>query len=223
MPETKKTPWQEPPGLDRLPPIFARCIERENPRIDRPFISGAFIYATNGRMAVRMPVPEGGWEFPPPAKAPRGIESVFYTLSRSEPTPLPEVSSDPCKSCRGAMFLDHERKCDECRGIGRDNFPRCECPHCEGFHECRGCEGSGKLPGQPCGECRETGMGESPQEAVAIVPGYYLARVYVALLRAFEATLYLPTYLRDDAASRFMIGEVEGVILPMFPTVKEDE
>lgn len=86
-----------------LPPIFAECVTPAytSPRYDLsiPMVVGGRIYATDGRIAVRMPAPEG-WALPNPEKIP-GIEVMFEGLRNcGEPIQIPEVVGlESCECC----------------------------------------------------------------------------------------------------------------------------
>jgi hypothetical protein len=225
----KKGPWRESPALDRLPPIFRRCLDRECARFDlgHPFAEGGFLYATNGVIVVRVARPEG-WEYPDAPKAPANV-GLAFDLPRpgdflAKPTPLPRVRLDDCSACQGRCVTP-ARTCQGCHDKDGRTMPvRCFCPDCQGRHECGGCYGLGVIGGRPCHYCLQSGMaeGESKGDAwdggsVMVAPGFILGRRFVALLARFGATVHLPIDWSENNPCRFVVGEVEGRLMPVRP------
>lgn len=188
-PEIKVADW-----APKVPPIFTRFLDPDNWRfnLSRPHVIGDYLYATNARVAVRMPTPEG-WDIPNPEKAYQKTHAVF------EP--------------KGGVWLSVEipevaEPCDRCGGTGKQGRIRCECPQCgsdidkpEG--DCDGCEGS---------RVKDSG------ERVEVVPGYWIARGFAAILRECGVgMLLIPESLDHMIPASFVLGEVEGRLMAMTP------
>lgn len=116
-----------------LPPIFAACVAEESGRyaIDRPFIVGEFVYATNGAILVRGPKSLVTGELPPfpeGFRVPHVEDPGLGWYAEFLPDPLPIASlPDPlpdceCKPCNGTGLAEcdmgHEHDCPECGGVG---------------------------------------------------------------------------------------------------------
>jgi hypothetical protein len=202
-----------------LHPIFARCVDPEAVRFDlsRPFVVEEYVYATNGRIAVRMPVP-AGWAIPDPERVPRSVADMFrHGRWREEPTQFPPVEGT-CKICEGSK-VQGEIVCPYCRAESPGPYEAGFCGECWQLE--------GKLPAGPCYECGGTGLHDH-HGRIEVVPGYYLARDYVALLHEFEMTTYLPVEFyekvgRDDVGqtTRFTQGDVTGILMAMTRPDKE--
>jgi hypothetical protein len=208
------TPAPAADPFDGLPPIFRECVDPEPDRryvLSRPWRAGPFVYATDGRIAVRMaagpdcPVPG------PAGRVPAKINDVFAGPFAAEPTPLPDVPDGrrPCRDCRGKGRLP-ARACTGCRGTGL--CYRCEC---EAAHDCGRCGGAGKLEECKCLECGGRGY-VVEIEPVRIANHYCISNEYIGILKRHGVSVvWLPA--RWDQAARFTAGEVEGVVMGMRP------
>jgi hypothetical protein len=89
-----------------LPPIFARCVDDQRNRkydLSMPFVVGDHIYATDGRIAVRIATP-AGWPLVNAERAPLSVVAEFDTRAyRPEPTSLPKVDGD-CPACGRSTY-----------------------------------------------------------------------------------------------------------------------
>lgn len=120
-------------ALEILPAIFTECIEpwrrpgHDKYALDRPFAIDGHVYATDGRILVRMPVtPTILAILPvhPEAKFPKAPGEFARCPWQSEPIAIPpQEDGQPCQDCLAT---------GECC---------CEC--CGDVHVCRTCEGSG--------------------------------------------------------------------------------
>jgi hypothetical protein len=108
--------------VDELPQIFRDCCHKANGRyaMTKPFASGGFIYATDGRICVRMPLVgelDGQEEGTKPDPSTVGWEGPFY----SEASPVPELASDEtvkCSCCNGRGEHDCGVGCEDCDCTG---------------------------------------------------------------------------------------------------------
>lgn len=198
-----------------LHPIFARCVDPEMVKYDlsRPFVIDEYVYATNARLAVRMPTPDL-WMIPNPEKCPPrsplldlfGDNDFSRWPWRQEPTHFPAVEG-VCEVCLGAKVLP-EMGCPYCGGQDSPRYQNVP-DLCE---ECWELEG--KIPAGPCYDCGGSGILDSFGR-LEVTPGYWLQRQYVALLHEFEMTTYLPVELAPGKVTRFTQGDVTGVLMPM--------
>lgn len=209
--EITKADWA---GL--VPPIFAECVDPESTRycLSAPFLQDGFLYATDGRVAVRMPWP-GEWTHQAEGRAPK-MADVFRDVSEFRPDPIAMgevvVAFEPCKECRGEKVLP-ERKCPECRGSGRVDCD-CNCPHCDYNERCDECNGSGRLKGgDRCPTCEGWGIDE-PSGPVEVDPGFYMSRDVASMLNRFGASVFPHVARPDRDVFRLVIGDVEGVAMP---------
>jgi hypothetical protein len=207
MPETKSEIDVETWG-HWLHPIFARCVDPDAVRFDlsRPFVIDEYVYATDAKIAVRMPVPEW-WMISNPDCIPRSVVDILEgALCRALPATFPPVEG-ACKVCLGAKVMP-EMGCPYCGGKDAPRYDDVP-PFCE---ECWQFEG--KIPAGPCYECGGSGILDWSGR-LEVSPGYWLQRRYVALLHEFEMTTYLPIKLDSNHVTRFTLGDITGVLMPM--------
>lgn len=194
-----------------LHPIFASCCAKEDGRykISKPFARGGFVYATDGRRAVRQP-----YEGPDFGDGP-DVGQVFVGEWETRPTPLPNAPPEwgphICPECDRVP----SKPCAECCGSGET-----ECCECGADRECPDCDGKGK---NPCEDCDGAGTVEG-DITVFVLDGerYGIRRLYIYWLRSFGITeVYLP---KDRSQGnydhhcknplRFVLGDIEGLVLP---------
>ncbi len=97
------------------------------PALKKPFSLGGHTYATDGRIAVRMPRMA---DFPE-ADTPPKIEKVFSEYFKEMPMGTINVSLPKIE--------EQKEECRECVGSGYEH----ECPDCS--CECGGCDGEGEV------------------------------------------------------------------------------
>ena len=215
-----------------LHPVFARVVGPDARRYDlsQPFAIDEYVYATDGKIIVRMPAP-GGWSLPNAATVPGRsmVHAVFGDGDdgrdrwRSVPTQFPPVKG-ACVVCRGQKVLP-EVGCPYCGGP--------DSPRYDGVPDyCEECwELEGKIPAGPCHDCGGTGLLDASGR-VEVAPGFHLRRRYVALLHEFDFTTYLPECpfpttrrewekLGNRLSVRFTLGDVVGVLMSMFSPDEE--
>jgi hypothetical protein len=200
--------WSHP-----LHPIFARCVEPSHWKFDlsRPYTVDGFLYATDARIAVRMPVP-GWWTIPNPENLPPpGLLLDLFGRGdwsrnpwRAEPVTFPTVEG-ACEACLGAKVLP-EVACPWCGGDSPGPYEAAFCDECWQLE--------GKIPAGPCHGCGGSGILDWSGR-LEVTPGYWLQRRYVALLHEFEMTTYLPVKLDAKHVTRFTLGDITGVLMPM--------
>jgi hypothetical protein len=116
-----------------LHPIFADSVmDHGSLALDRPFVLGGFVVATDGRLLVRTPVTAPGLELTkywqvPGLKYPKGIEEGLAAQGPhdDEPTPIPGgiVSHVTCPTCGGTGiavdYWESPWECEDCDGEKR--------------------------------------------------------------------------------------------------------
>jgi hypothetical protein len=213
--------------LGSLPPIFASCVNMEVTHrlpIAEPFRQGDHVYATNGRIAVRIPLAAApGAEIAPESDKPK-MSAIFNDQGpwQDEPLRLPKVKVQDCPRCKGSR-IQPAGTCPECDGGGEDESAAlCECPHCTGSHDCEMCGGKGSIPEGPCMDCDGTGVAGVGNEGRFVVPGVHkVSHRYLALLTKHKAKLFAPVKVKSkigdrevDSPFRFTVGEwAEGVVM----------
>lgn len=198
-----------------IPAIFDDCCDKESTRYNlaTPWVAGGYLYATDGRVACRMPIalltpeeieahpenlPDGG-------RRPR-VGDLFepHYERQPQPTPIPAdlpPEMAPCKWCDGKDSKHVE--CDNCDGTGDCD---CDCGHC---HDCGYCDGTGKVV---CDGC--DGEGSAPnEEVVAVGEAHFKACMLSMFARHGATELFLGKRPGQDAA-RAVIGDVEALIMP---------
>lgn len=188
-----------------LHPIFSRCVDPDGTRYDLslPFVIEEYVYATNARIAVRMPTP-GGWTIPNAERLPPIDQYFTEHLWRPDPTQFPPVEGT-CEVCKGAKVMP-EVDCPWCLAESPGPYEAGFCDECYSLE--------GKIPAGPCYECQGSGILDSFGR-LEVTPCYWLQRRYVALLHEFEMTTYLPVELSEKHVTRFTLGDITGILMPM--------
>lgn len=198
-----------------VPPIFARCVDPYACRhgLSMPFVQGRWLYATDGRICVRMPAPEP-WPFEPAGRIPKDLDgNIFRTLAcQPEGVEFPMPEGD-CSTCNGSKHLE-VRPCPDCEGEGSIECD-CDRPHCDNTYECEDCKGSGSLGPGPCLDCDGTGIKDA-LDSIELAPQCLIRRSYSALLRQAQAVAFPPVARPAREGIRFTIGDdIEGVLMPV--------
>ncbi len=188
-------------------PIFEECCAKE---IDQrrathlPFYRDGYLYATDGRVCVRMRQ-DGEDTSGSPNTSTIGWPDDEHKYGR-EAVALPQVSIPErviCPECKGKKVAT----CSECNGAGE-----LECPECEHVGLCRDCAGTGKTE---CDECDAHGKArQTSVETIKLASGYGLADHYVALLNKHGAEAYLPVKLGRNPTYFTVAGGIEGLLMP---------
>jgi hypothetical protein len=199
-----------------VPAVFARCVDPTGVRWDlsRPFVVADHLYSSNGMIAVRMPTPET-WTLPnlehPPVKS---MPHIFEDNEwQADPIVIPPIDG-VCGDCHGTYFQE-DRQCIACKGEGSTPAYGCDCPHCEGSHECEDCDGTGGLKAGPCSTCHGSGV-DRPLASVTLATDYFIARRFLAIVQQSGGIAFLPKAPKIKGVPlRFTIGDIEGVVMPM--------
>ena len=129
--------------------IFCRS---DMDKLNKPFRMGAFVYASDGKIAVRVPA-ESMPDVQENPDAPNAASLEFDGGADFIPLPACASSPVPCIECGGTGI---QTKCRKCAGTGEIT---CVCGDCGHEHEteCPSCEGSGTTDGTPDGRCAVCG------------------------------------------------------------------
>ncbi|MHB1952519.1 MAG: hypothetical protein ACYDDA_14875 [Acidiferrobacteraceae bacterium] len=177
----------------------------ENKRyLQSPFTVGAFTYASNGHIAVRVPYQD---EYPvvTTSRIPENFSGAPVDL-RPFPEDFPDLHDEyPCPPCQGSGKIP---ACETCRGDGT-----IECGECGHERDCPDCDGRRNKDGI-CERCHGTGRNER-----LLIVQVGSARVNASYLRMIRV---LPG-VRIDARSAsdgstplaFVFEGGEGRLMPM--------
>ena len=197
--------------------------DETRPEIQRPLRYGANVYATDGRIMIRMPLTESEEPADTSAKLPKGFKPVVagWRLTAEEAPlnswhPLSEFTLPPpgsCPDCDGSGWL---KPCPECEGTGG-----IECGECGHHRSCNACR-SGSIPGEPddenaieCDWCEGDGLHEhngSHPVGTAHVSNGYLRKI--AGLPGAE--IFLPDWPANECrAVPFRFEGGAGCVMPM--------
>jgi hypothetical protein len=103
--------------VDELPQIFRDCCGTDEGRyvMSKPFAIGPYVYAADGRIAVRMPVPRGGVSGASQDRIPNCDTVAQWESKFGEPINIPDIP--PAEMTQAAKCEDCDGKgCDECQG-----------------------------------------------------------------------------------------------------------
>jgi hypothetical protein len=212
--------------LTNLPPIFAKCTGPAwsySYQMDMPWVCKGHIYATDGKIAVRVPTNLPDDPPPPPIGGKKKEWPPAYSALKWDgdwlhvelPDAGPEQPRRQCKDCGGKGTVN---RCGECDGTGE---VECDYNH---MHACDECGGTGKLPGpgESCGNCGGDGTVPPPPQPIWVVKGRVaLADNYIRLLHDCGARLYIEKTGGKSSPLRFTVGECEGLVMPMNATPVE--
>lgn len=155
-------------------------------RLQTPWSSGEWSYATDFKMVIRIPRLDEFRERPSNICTAGNIDTVVTGLTGPTWYDVPDIPPGPetCPKCHGARAV----KCEACDGDGSVEWEFChggrtydmvaDCPVCggDGVEKCRRCNGSGVLP--------EPGVAVGPAlidprylRLMALLPGCRLAPV----------------------------------------------
>jgi hypothetical protein len=156
------------------------------PGLDRPFSRGAWTYATNGHVAVRVNRRDDIAENPAAPDAEKLFSLQFIKKGRRCYAPAPKLQlSEPFE------WID-EIECRGCGGSGKKH----DCPNCQ--CDCSFCDGTGKQA--------------LPQfQQVALGHAHYKAK-YLYWLQTLPGLELGPTQKRKPLSFRFEGGE--GLLMP---------
>lgn len=188
--------------------------------IDSPFIHEGFKYATDSRIAIRVPATGECWDTE--NRIPKSITKVGWHLAEGANwRPWPEREqpvageSIKCNRCNGKGGVKFSHWCAKCQGSGAVIE---ECPHCGhdmDEEECDRCDGKGVYFRDQCGYCGGRGEGEllkGQPVGLARISGDYDDRI-----RQLPGPIEYVPPKSDDGAILFRFDGGEGVIMPLMP------
>ena len=116
--------------------------DRNRNYLSSPFVIGGFTYATDGRVAVRVPGEHG---VPATEKMPHSIVGMFDEAEARSfrpfvPVEAPAIERELCFDCRGMGYI---AICEVCEGEGEHT---CDDNRCVCEHQCGACDGKGVFP-----------------------------------------------------------------------------
>lgn len=185
-----------------LPPIFRRCARRhphgETAKYDVrvPAVDGDHVYATDGKILVRCPIPDDA----------KGL-ALCSAIEDARAGRKPFVTA-------AAMFAQHQDY------PGEPVAP----PDLSDHPLCFACDGSGgavcpccRLLVEPCDYCDGSGVEGGADDGIPVAGGPQLAFVFVRLLGDHGGSIYLPPPTPDDSLPfRFVApGGIEGLVMPL--------
>lgn len=167
---------------------------------------GAYIYATNGWIAIRIPY-DGSLEAQDCDKLP-SMPGLFEAPV-AEFIDMPVMpTAEPCATCSGSG-REYKEACDECDGGEFD--------HGNHSYTCKACDGEGKVNmlvheglGAPCEECGGTGHDKGQHISIG-------TSTYLRILLDKVATLSgvkIQKHSNGNHPARFVFDGGEGVVMP---------
>lgn len=184
-----------------------------------PFPRGGHIFATNGRILIRVPAAGELADLPERAGSPPNPADCIPAADGYQPVEVPpgwesfKEDSAPCETCQGAGIV---KKCRNCDGSGEVTCLECgheeDCKDCDGEGIVAMVEGGGTAGGDPCEDCGGEGIQAKPF-GVSLNRG-----LVVADLRLLRLALTLPGArlfaLNADAALRIEFDGGDGALSP---------
>jgi len=169
-----------------------------------PFVVGGWRYATDGRIAVRVPAPGE----PDAERFIKTIPGVFAwngSAQRAWPDTGEVLAQGSCWDCKGYGLLGRA-KCEECGGTGET-----VCHHCGNETECEECDGDGFLgTGEHCATCG--GKGHCVRTAYRMVGEFAVRGDYDALIRSLPGVRWLGNDVANNNV-HFVFDGGEGVVM----------
>ncbi|WP_127078426.1 hypothetical protein [Rhodomicrobium lacus] len=195
------------------------CSEASIYSLDKPFSIGAYTYATNGHLVIRVPrradVPERDGT---PA-----IDRLPHPWIGRDYRPLPTLPE--------SIFYD----CDICAGEGRVvDCPDCddgtvECPHCGAESNCKNCDGRGVVPAsehpdEESQACTCYGGQRPTKAAVCLGQGRTFGTLYLLKISKLPGLRFsvAPADESRSSPSHFIFDGGEGLIMPRQGDIPED-
>lgn len=182
-----------------------------------PFTRGAYTYASDGRIMVRVSAMSDVETHP---ESPADLESVIPDRVNYRPAALPDGWH---------VFQAKQETCDECEGSGLANVA---CTNCNGagewfddeagsHHHCRPCHGTGLLPGTnptgpKCGDCQGKGMVDSLFPVALDRGAIAISLHYLRLIQSLPGLG--PLFYREPCEP--IIADFQGGIVVMMPVRK---
>lgn len=182
-----------------------------NDNFDTPFGAGDYTYATNGHIAIRVPL-IAGTERKPPIKL-QGIKFYPEDEHLGHWMQLPQYEPPEKKRCGSCKGLKRSSTCPDCDGDGTVQMS-----HGRHFHEaeCKECDGEGLIPGgdKTCSSCDGIGETYTDQYAGVKIENVLLAVKLLDKIKALPgAELYLPA--PESGMVNFRFDGGVGLVMKM--------
>jgi hypothetical protein len=195
-----------------LPGIFPCCVDpgctADVSKVDlsTPWISGDYVYATDGRIMARVPLDAIGAETAEAIRSvgggPRPPGGRLFREHGVAADPAPLVVPDV------GPFV---RDCTACAGSGGEITGPCDDCDGSGEHDCGSCGGTG-VNGS-CVACG--GDGKPTYPSAALSDGQKIGGYYLAMIRHFGGTIYQTAGDDPGRPFRFKAGLAEGLLMPV--------
>jgi hypothetical protein len=162
-----------------------------------PFVIGDYVYATDGRIGVRiMATPRimiATGEARNGANFPTSIEEMFAETFATEGTPIPDLSSAPiCPECKGSGQV-HGLFCDNCGDFN---------PHPAVTSECQECYGSG--------------IEDAGSNGLILADHVEIAYRYLKIIQDAGGVIHLPLNGDNKYRTLFRCPDgTEGIVMPL--------
>jgi len=172
----------------------------------KPFSGGSYVYATDGRMALRVDKSKFENPYDIGEYAPN-IDELIEKVKKDTPINFNgQFELIPCRNCRATGL---NRKCPECEGSGV-----IECCECGQDRDCPDCDGNGSGDGEKCSDCDGLGKRLKEEHTVLIeglkVQSKFLCKIYQEL-----KDVQLFADMSDNKMVYFKFDGGEGILLPL--------
>jgi hypothetical protein len=183
-----------------LPPIFRKCTGDETSKkydLTLPFVIGDFVYATDGRIGVRMKATPrimiATGEARNGSKFPESIREMFGEHFASEGMSVPDLSAAPiCTDCDG-MGIVRGLYCDNCGDF---------MPHPAVTSECQECYGSG--------------IENGGNDGLILADHVEIAYRFLKIIRDAGGVIHLPLNGTNEYRTMFRCPDgTEGLVMPL--------
>lgn len=184
------------------------CTNAARPNLCSPWTKDGYHYATNGRVAIRIPAMDG-FEHPDIDGTRPNVESVLTCHATA-------LSWVPVDSFENHMGVDVN--CSDCEGFGKAlaDYKEChgdgeiECCECNQMRDCPECDGAGTNPGdEDCQVCN--GAKTVKSYGNFVTPSGVIDGKYLALFAGFE--MGIVPKLMEPIPMR--CGDVIGAVMPI--------
>ena len=193
------------------------CIRDEaRYELTHPFTVGDYTYATDGRIAIRVPaLPEA--DATPKKTNPTSIfadDPATYTPIELPPgwQEFPQLTKI-CADCKGVGKCPERIECDECCGSGE-----AECPTCHQDHDCPECQGKGDVRGDPNATC-EACRGDKFIEVMTTISGnrgeIFFSDVYLRRIHTLPDVALSHKLDNPSLPAAFVFTGGEGRVMPL--------